>query len=424
MRLRPACLAFLFSASAACSSGDFSVAEEVDSGGIDTGSDLDSGSNLDSGSTSDGSTDTGCAPLGANPDTIYVDARASGGAIGSAACPVRSIREALSIVASLPSAKRTVKVAGGTGGEPVVYNETSALVVKAQTSIVGDGPERVTVTGGGPAGPAQAVFVLEGKTSLEGITVIAGDKVGIAMMPAAFTVATVRSTTVTKAKGTTNVAVLVTGAGAAELGPAFRAEKNQTAGVWVEDIFALHVIATGSVPNAFNENGAGIVVQKGTLNFDGGEVNKNVGVGITLNATPKHNITGLVARDNGGAGITIENGAGLKLRNSTLLTNRFGLVVKFGLVADLDLGAADGGKNVFGGSLERNYRAAICFQQAKNVKIPATGNKFSSCPPLATVLTDGVSCDAPPSAYADVLFYPFGTDPGPPLDTTGCTVGP
>lgn len=412
-----------FGLSAACSSSDFSgPAAEQDAGSVDSAATSDAG--LDTGTTASdgGAVDAGCPALGASPDTVYVDGRAAAGGNGTATCPAKTIREGLSIIAGLASARRTLKVAGGTSTAPLVYEETAALVVKAQTTVDGDGVERVEVKGGGACAVAAqgCVFNLEGGASVQGLTIRPGARVGLALTPGILTGATAKNLLVTGATSLTNHAVLLKGAGGVELGPGFRAVGNEGAGVYVEEIFSLKVAAGGSNPNQFNENAGGIVMMRGTLNFDSGEVSKNRAAGVSLVSTPKHSVSNLVARDNGGPGIFLEAGAGLVLRNSTIVKNRVGIVAKFGALVDIDLGNSLGaGNNVLAGA-EKNNKAAICFPTARNVKVNALGNKWSSCPPPAATL-GGATCETL-GAYQDIYYAP-SVETAPPIDTSGCTPG-
>lgn len=412
MRIRFVSLASLLLASA-CSGSNFEVPA------------TDDGGTSDSATSDSVVAGDACAPP-ADPDTIYVDARATTPGTGTAACPLKTVREGLAAIAALPSGKRTLKIAGGTAAAPLVYDESTQLVVKGQTSVVGDGPERVTITGGGACGSFSCVMVLEGGASLEGVTVDAKIGNGLSLTPAAFTNVTVKNTVVTNAKGTMTAGARINGAGVVELGPAFRALKNEWQGVLVENVFSLRVVSGGSTPNAFNENTGGIGVIKGMLDFGGGEVAKNSEYGLYLASTPRHSVQNLDAHDNAVAAISLEPGAGLKLRNSKVVKNRVGLFVRFGLTVDIDLGTSvDAGKNVLGGADDKNERAAICFQQSRETRINAQANKWSACPPTVAPIPPGGGCDSL-SSYQDVYYTAAttGTDPGAPIEFGSCSVGP
>lgn len=419
MHLRLVSVASLLLLSA-CSSSNFDVPVTDDGGTSEIGT-------SEIGTTDSATDDVGadtCA-LSANPDTIYVDARASGGGTGAATCPVKSVREGLAIIAALPSGKRTLKIAGGSASAPLVYDESSQLVVKSQTSIVGDGAERVVLTGGGPCGLDKCVMLLEGGSSLEGVTVDAKIGNGLLLTPVAFTSVTVKNTTVTHSTGPMTAGLYVKGQGAVELGPGIRAVKNEGAGVGVEDIFSLRVMAADAAPNQFDDNSVGIVMSKGVLEFGGGSAQRNGKEGLYLAATPKHTVRNLVARENKGAGILLEPGAGLKLRGSTLVKNRVGVTVRFGLVADIDFGTAgDPGKNVFGGAGDKNDKAGICFAQSKSVRVNTQGDQWSACPPVVTGVSDSSGCESLPG-YADIYFTAAtSADPAPVDLGSSCTVGP
>jgi hypothetical protein len=427
----------------ACSSADFAVAP---SGGEDTGVD-DTGSSTDSattedtavedtGSASDGAVEAApCAPLDAASTTIYVDQRTTRTSVGSADCPARTIKEAIAIVGTLPSGKHVIKVAGGTAGSPIVYDESGALVLKAGTSLEGDGPGRVTITGGGTCSGTGCIFGMEGNSSIQGVTIDAkGPKIPVVMGPAGFTNCVLSHSVITGVKGSMSPlpAVFIAGNGTVDLGPELVVNKNESLGVYADSIFSIHVIA-GGTGNRFNDNQVGFAMKTGFLNFDGGEVAKNSALGMAVSSTNGTvNITGLDAHDNALHGLVIDKGASLKMRNSSLNKNGgYGLVFAFttGVSAnDLDLGkSGDNGNNLLGAGSGSNKFGGVCLPVGRSLKGSAQGDRWSRCDPTQfpfTVSTGSdVSCDSPPPSYADVWYVSGGATMTPPLDTSGCTVG-
>ncbi|MBI2388782.1 MAG: DUF1565 domain-containing protein [Deltaproteobacteria bacterium] len=433
MRLDSLVLAGVAAVALSCSSSEFSLAgvdAEADTGQTtDAAGDSvpigDSAPTVDEGVPGESGTvdaNAPCSVLAPAATVIYVDARNAREPVGTADCPFKSIREALSYVAGQPSAKRTIKVAGGTATAPLVYNETAGLVVKAATSIVGDGAERVTVTGGGACLTAQCVFLMEGGSTIEGVTINGGARIGLAMIPVAFSAVTARRMVVTDSKGTGLSGVVVNGKGTVDLGPEFRSTRHTVAGLYVDEIFSVRVIAGGTIPNAFNENGGGIVLSRGFLNFEAGEVRGNAANGIAILSNVKSTISNLVAKDNGAAGVLVEGSASLKMRSSMLVKNRVGLVFRYG-TNELDLGTAtDFGKNIFGGPSASNNKAAICLPHARTEKSPAVGNKWLVCGPTFLPLATE-TCETL-SGYQDIRYAPSVDGAGIPFDATGCDVGP
>ncbi|MGZ3418470.1 MAG: hypothetical protein ACXVEE_11430 [Polyangiales bacterium] len=437
MNLRGA-LVVSFALLSACSSSDFAVAGEgapdsqsSDGESTDTGTVVTDSESSDTGTvTSDAPSEAAvCAPLDMAATTIYVDQRTTRTSIGTADCPTKTIKEALAIVGTLPSGKHTIKVAGGAVGSPITYAESSVLILKANTTLSGDGPARVVITGGGMCSGTPCIVAMEGNSTLDGVKIDAnGSKsVPLVMTPGAFTNCVVSHTVITGVKGTTmNPGVFISGNGTVDLGPELVVQKNDSIGVYADSIFSIHVIAAG---NKFNENLAGLVMKVGGLNFDGGEVGNNASVGLSLGAANGTiNITGLDAHDNGQHGLVVDKGASLKMRSSSLNKNgRFGLVFNFttGLGAnDLDLGKAlDLGKNLFGASTGSNKFGGICLPISRAAKGDAQGDKWSTCDPIQSAFPDSTgNCDATPAAYADIWYAPNATATTP-LTVAGCTVG-
>lgn len=419
MRLASMCL---LSAMFGCSSSNFEVAAPADAA-VETTGDASSpeDTTVDDAIVEDTKpppmSDAPCSPLG-SPLTIFVDARATRASVGSAECPARTIAEGLAIAAGLAPAKRTIRIAGTTG-TPLIYNETAVLNVKPSTAIVGTGSSQVVVTGGGVCKTTTCLFVLEGATSIEGLTINAGGAVGLALGPAATTVSIARNLVVTGGTNAASVAIYVNGLGAVEIGPEVRAKDNAGVGLAIEAAVSAKVINS-----TFNDNLGGIVVSGGPLTIEGASTLRNKNHGVSLLSNAKHTISNLDARDNVGNGVNVDTTASLTLRTSTLVKNRIGLVFRFGATNQLDLGTfeANGG-NLFGGKSALNSKAAICLPHARNAKAPAVGNKWFVCDPTRIPLLGGATCEGI-STYQDVYFAPFEAGSGPPLDWSGCSEGP
>lgn len=434
--------AVLLGALLGCSSSEFTVAGDgtnTDTGAsadtaaaTDTGTavvDSDTPPPADSGSTADSNTvdaSAPCAALPMNPPIVYVDKRTTKSSKGTSDCPFATIKEAVAFVASLPSGsgKHTIRVAGGAVGAPLVYDEPM-LVLKWQMSLVGDGQDRVTITGGGTCGEGQCMVVMEGGSTLEGVKLDAKGlaKVPLALGPTVLTNITVKSTAVVGTKDDKSPAIYVDGVGTVDLGPDMRVTDNGGPGLVVKNVFSLKI--TGSAtPNQFNRNLAGIYIQGGRLDISGPtEVSKNRTMGVAILAPEKaaHVLDGLIAVENAATGVFVDGGASLKLRRSRLTKNDIGLVFRFVGTNELDLGTLlDPGNNYFVLPSEPNKRAGICLPAARATSSPARSNYFSACPPTdASMVEDVKACDTIPTTYKDIYFAGAASVP---LDLTNCGV--
>jgi len=371
-----------------------------------------------------------CTKLDPNPPTIFVDGRATRDSNGTADCPAKTIGEGLALVAGLPSGKRTIKVAGAPGG--LTYDEKGALVVKFNTTIVGDDSAKVIVTGGGACGTsgAQCVFIMEGGSSLESVTIDSkGPRIGILATPGFLTTASLKSLLVTGSTGDKNMAVGMSGAGTLDINSDVRVTKNTGPGVYVISGRLNAKTPFAGTPSHFDENLAGIVVDgTGSCDLENVTASKNVTHGVALIATTKdgaNNIGALTANDNGANGVFVEVGASLKMRRSTLVRNRVGLQFRFGPTNTLDLGTAaflDKGGNTFGGKTVFNTKAGICLPFGRAGCSDAQGNMWSGCSPTNIALP-GEACDGTGS-YQDVWFNGTLSAGKPPLTFGDCTTGP
>jgi hypothetical protein len=401
-----------------CSSPSFDVPAGGDSAAADTSSPVDS--TVEDSVVEDTEpppmSDAPCAPLGTS-STVYVDARATRTPIGSAECPAKTIADGLAIVAGLLPAKRTIRIAGTTG-TPLVYNETSVLRVKPGTAIVGTGITQVTVTGGAVCEKTNCLFVLEGATSIEGLTINSSGAIGLAIGPGESTISTAKSVLVTGGTNAASVGVYINGPGSVELGPDLRVKDNAGVGLSI-DVAA----STKVVGSSFNDNLSGIIVRGGPIDIQNTAALRNKVHGVSLLSNAAHTITGLDARDNLLNGVYVESNASLKMRGSTLIKNRVGLVFRFGASNVLDLGTTgEPGGNYLGGKAGINNRAAVCLPISRATKAPAIANKWSVCDPTRVSLLGGAGCESI-TGYQDIYYAPFNTADPPPLDWTSCSEG-
>ncbi|MBK7401176.1 MAG: hypothetical protein IPJ34_34210 [Myxococcales bacterium] len=434
--MRASCLVFGVLL-AGCSSSDFSVA--ADAGPTDTGSSTDTGVVADSGGTDSGVAETStdgavdappCVEGPANPAIVYVDKRATRPGKGTLDCPFQTIKDAVALVATLPtgSGAHTLRVAGGTGAAPLVYDEP-VLILKYGWTLLGDGAGRVTITGGGKCGDSQCLVVMEGGSALEGVRLDALGKVmtPLGLTPGAFTSVVVKSTVVTGVKSEKVPAVYVEGTGNAEFGPDVRVIDNAGIGIAVKNVFRLKFSATAGLPNQINKNGFGIALGGGVIELGGPtEVSSNVGHGVLVQSPDKgtHNFDGLSAKNNGLSGLYLEVGASARVRRSTFLRNKVGITFKSAPGSELDLGKLlDPGNNVLGGKTDSNATAAICSPVARALDMPAWNDAFKACAPSTAPIDATKSCDELGS-YQDIWFAVATGSSKAPFDVQNCTVGP
>jgi hypothetical protein len=214
--------------------------------------------------------------------------------------------------------------------------------------------------------------------------------------------------------------------GAIELGPNIVASKNGGQGLSSTGTTGVVHVVAGA--NAFDNNGAnGIDIEGATLNFEGGNAESNGFNGIRFGAAgapgSTHTVTGLVAKGSN-TGISSFGGQNLKIRSSTLLTNKiYGLLYNYAAGYTLDLGlAGDAGGNTFGGATiaTRNVKAGIYLCKSRGAGTqPAEGDIFAACPPAQASFA---TCDVAPAAYTDVAYSPVVA--GDPVVAAACTVGP
>ena len=174
--------------------------------------------------------------------------------------------------------------------------------------------------------------------------------------------------------------------------------------------------------NAFNGSGTGIVMNKGALTFEGGEVSTNKGPGMVLASAPKHAVSAAIIQNNAGPGIQVNAPAGLLLRGSTLVGNTIGVTVTLGSTLNVDLGGdpLGPGNNVFARSGTKNAHAAVCLVNSLPTlagsppmppRLLARSNTWSACPPTQAPL-EALTCDTVHD-YKDIYFHGLAGAPFP-----------
>ncbi len=368
-----------------------------------------------------------CAPPTATTVDLYVD-RAYAGSIhdGSVACPWSRITDALAFV-GIPSSRRVVHVRGGTGTAPLRYLEPGALSIQRNVTVRGDGPA-VTVL------PVDlGALILHHGAILEGFTIVGdhGVVTEVGAPPADVDAATLRHATVTGAGGTGTGSPCISAYGSVHLGPELVVTGCNNHGVLATG-GDIHVVGTTC---SFSGNkGTGITVGVfGRLLFEGGTASGNSEAGVRLGARSvsslkaPHLVYGLVARDNGIAGLDVWTDVPVHVGASTLLHNRFGvrITADSGAVLDLGGGLAGTGKNILGSATlgARNTHAAVCVDAAHPASIRSDDNGWSSCAPTF-VQKIVPSCETG-SGYADVWYQPASSSAvGVPLVASTCTIAP
>ncbi len=360
---------------------------------------------------------TPCPPPPPGGD-LYVDSTSTAAApTGAASCPFRTIREGL---AGAPAGgKRTVRVKGQVGGR--TYNETGALVVRDQVSLVSDGFGNVVIQSDGGAcagaGP-QCVLQVDRGGTLDGFNVIS-TKAGVTLISLSATGgaggATVRNV---KASGATEGAFAILVNNGATIGPQVESTLNvKAAGLQIYGAGAVRIQGAG---NRFDFNLVGIAHEGGSglVIADGATANKNARSGVRIATAPAivNNLNGLSATGNGDAGLEVHAGS-LVLRNAILnVGNRVGAIISAGPGVTLDLGQlSSAGKNIFATAFVKNLQAGICFNAAA-VTINAHGNKWNQCSPAPSTLSISGTCADNVSGYADIVFrspgsYTISTEP-------------
>lgn len=112
--------------------------------GAGAGGDASAGAAGDAGAGAAG--DGGCAPLGLDPDAVYVDAAVASGGTGVAACPLRTITAGLAALAASGASSRALYVAPGT--YDVALGEVFPLRASFGVSIIGAGAGVTKIVGG------------------------------------------------------------------------------------------------------------------------------------------------------------------------------------------------------------------------------------------------------------------------------------
>jgi hypothetical protein len=417
---------------------------------------------VDTGVVDTGATDSGgCGVLGANPADVYVDGTVTATGNGTAACPFKTILEATSLAAPTGGVARTIHVAGGSSGAPLVYREKAQIVIPASVTLLGtDGfaaTEIDVTTDGTCTGFTERCSVYVNGGALDGFTVHAAANDGVAIGGGTTKVAVSR-TRVTAAKG---AGFYVVGS-ASFVG--VRADHNAGNGLTAQVAGFLGgtgAVTIGSdaalgIDSSFDHNGGAGLSIGASVALDATNVTAsfNTGDGLHLVAaafsiggtTTTSTVTGGAFSDNGDtshvvAGVFVEQGVGLKVRGAEAKRNTgVGVVVRVANTtrALVDLGtAADHGCNAFGNGADVNTLAGVCVEftgaQADGV-VDAAGDDWNAtmCPIVEHSFTSGgigaaPSCFSSTGGYFDVTFTGgggFGSMPATnPVQTGGVCTG-
>lgn len=370
-----------------------------------------------------------CDMLPSNAPDVYVDQRFKGASPnGTQTCPFQTIIDVIGVPID-PGVTRTIHVAGASPA--LVYDEPARVLVNSGITLLGDGPDKVTISASGQcAGLTCAVHVMSGG-AIDGVTVTSPTGNGIVTggVKPSYPPAAVRQVVVRDSAANGIVAL-----GAVDLGPAIVVSHNGGTvgghGVAADGPGQVYVHAGGQGVNKFDNNSAhGINVGSGAwLVFEGGEAtgNGNNGIHFDQKSAPPptvNSISGLVANGNSNYGIAVYFGS-LTLRYSILLGNtNGGLYFEYPNGAQLDLGTySDPGMNTFGSAVAASRDGIagifICCTATNWVFVSAVGNLWSSCyPPILSMQ----ACSMMPNSYSDIVTAPPSTVG---LDTSNCTVAP
>lgn len=402
-----------------CSSADFKVAATSDGASDDTATvDSNTDAPVEGGS---------CPPLGDSGEIVVDSNTAAPTSNGTAACPFKTIREALAVTNATVS--RTVRVRGTAGGR--VYEESGSLVVKSGITLASDSFGSVIVQGAGgvcAGASGTCVVQLNKGATLDGF-IVQGTTPNVTLVSisgtgtASAAPAVVKNSRATKAQGDGGFAFLVNDG--AQLGPNVEALQNPAVpGLQIYGGAPVRVLG----PNTrFNNNLFGIRHEGGGILTVEGDVaansNKKSGILVNTAVGVLHSFSTVVAGGNGDAGILMQSGS-LVLRNAQLHgDNRIGLIANGSPGVTLDLGSDVGpGNNVFGtngaGTASRNKQAGICLDPF-TVNINAFSNKFTGCP-ASVGIVDAACTESLGGSYKDIVSRPSPTGT---INTKGCSPG-
>jgi len=386
-------------------------------------------------------TDTGCVAPGPDATDVYVDGSTATTGKGSSGCPFKTILEATTLALN-PSVTRTIHVKSGS------YNETDVLRLKGNMRLVGEFGV-VNLTGGSVAactpssekcdvqmdsGAVIDNFAIDAKNNGNGIvgggTTVSGGAPFV-----------VKNTSVKNAQKD-GVQTFSSG----DLGPNVHIDENGYSGVAARG-GTLHVIAgtnsfdknkgTAFIAGGYAPRGGIVIYGYGVIDFEGGTANENKMHGIVFdggsNSTTEQKITGLIAQNNGGGGLSVNHSQGaVTLRKSTLTKNvSYGAWFSYNTAINnkFDFGTvASPGGNVFGGASEKNGKVGIFLcGSGLTASQAGEGNKWAACAPTQGSVPN---CDSWPSSYVDVGYRtaasisPVTLGANPLAIPTGCTVGP
>jgi hypothetical protein len=372
-----------------------------------------------------------CGTLQVTAKDVYVDKSSTRASVGTSSCPFHTILEATSLSAAA-SGGRTIHVRGGS--PQWVYSEKASLVVRSNTTLLGDGPGKTKLVASGTCVNAtgSCAASLEAGAVLEGFTVTSASK-GIFIQNSSQQT-TVRNTVVASC----GLAGIHT-EGRAVLGPNIQVNQNGGQGLYI-GYKLTEVLSPAGAVNTFDGNTSnGILVnQTGELKFFGGSVANNGYNGIQIGvsgglSTFLHTISHLVARNNGksvGHGVKVLSNYSLMMRDSVLLGNK-GVGLAFtqsssNFTNKLDIGADanNPGGNTLSSSdpTKRNGLSGLCLDSSLTAgSQSAYGNKWAACPVNQNAITG--NCDGP-YAYSEIVYNPRGSGQANPVAAGGCTVAP
>jgi hypothetical protein len=338
---------------------------------------------------------------------------------GTSSCPFKTIQGAIGYVNTLPAAARTIRVRAGT------YNETGAVVLKSQITLIGAGIGSTIIMGGGACmGIGSCIVRVEGGATLEQVTVDASPTAKHGIVTGATSGGSypvLKNLKSTGAVGDGNAGIL--DSAGALIGPNVEASGNKL-GLVVWGNQKTSVTGGG---NVFDRNTLYGINHEGTGLFEfrgGGSVSTNAKDGmrfgeVTSDPPPTHEIYGVTIKDNGAAGMRFLDYATGIVHENTITGNKVGIIANHGPANSFDFGvSAFVGNNSFGSTTTKNTTAGVCIMKTRASGMRVIGNKWPACPAtIKPMIEADVTCDTLP-AYYDV-WYTGMSEP----DATGCTAG-
>lgn len=347
---------------------------------------------------------SGCAPLPSNAALVYVDKTSSRPSVGTSDCPFHTIGEASRLPAI--DGARTIQIRGGVPA--VTYQEAAAVEVKANVTLLGDGVDKVKISGGGACGTTTCAVLVRGGGVADQFTVTATTQVGV-VLDGTSGLASAKHVTVA---GATTAGVVVHGV--AQIGPGFQALSNSGHGVMAaDDTTSLTVVRppNAQTANRIADNGGdGMRMIGGALEFQAGHVVNNGGDGIYVDVekAQPHRVFSCVAQGNGRAGVFVGGQASAQIVNSLFTGNKVGVAFVKGMQNTLGLSC-----NSFVQNTATNLRSGLCIQNSgANSSQPAAGNVWNgNC---SALMQREVNDCFGAGAYDNITFVPaVGGGPTP-----------